>query len=344
VVEFRLGDGLLLRRPHPCGGREWLVDRLGADIGLRCGTCGHHVMIERRPLERRLAGFVTRGDEAMSRAVAPPGARQFGGGAGSVSASASRQGQRQIAQPGDEHRPIPGEPEPGGMTVLRNRPFLLLWLAQLSTQVGGNMVIFGLTIIITSAYHSSSAISALLLSFLVPAILFSAMAGVFVDRIDKRHLLIVTNILRGLAFVGIFVGGNNLLTLYLLMLFVSTVTTFFGPAEASMIPFLVPRSQLLAANGLFTLTMNVAFALGFALLGPVVAALASAQLLILIVAALYFIAAVFCWTLPPSPPVGSGKSSRRTSGSSDSIRAKVAGAVCAMRPSAPTYRRRDSIS
>ena len=88
--------------------------------------------------------------------------------------------------------------------------------------------------------------------------------------------------------------------LYLLMVFVSTVTTFFGPAEASMIPFLVPKKQLLAANGLFTLTMNVAFALGFALLGPFLVALASAQLLILIVAALYFVAAAFCWTLPSS--------------------------------------------
>jgi len=192
-----------------------------------------------------------------------------------------------------------------GMAVLRNRPFLLLWLALLSTQVGGNMVIYGLTIIITVAYHSSSAVSALLLSFLVPAILFSAMAGVFVDRVDKRHLLIVTNILRGLAFLAIFFSGNNLLLLYLLMLLVSTITTFFGPAEASMIPFLVPRGQLLAANGLFTLTMNVAFALGFALLGPFLVALASAQVLILTVATLYFVAAVFCWTLPPSPPVGS---------------------------------------
>ncbi len=209
---------------------------------------------------------------------------------------------RRIRSPRREasKRPAEAPDEFGGMAVLRNRPFLLLWLAQLSTQVGGNMVIYGLTVIITVAYHSSSAVSALLLSFLVPAILFSAMAGVFVDRVDKRHMLIVTNILRGLAFVAIFLGGNNLLTLYLLMLFVSTVTTFFGPAEASMIPFLVPKKQLLAANGLFTLTMNVAFALGFAILGPFLVALSSAQLLILIVAALYFVAAAFCWTLPSS--------------------------------------------
>jgi MFS family permease len=185
------------------------------------------------------------------------------------------------------------------LAVLQNRPFLLLWLAQLSTQVGGNMVIYGLTIIITASYASSSAVSALLLSFLLPAIIFSAVAGVFVDRVDKRQLLVVTNVMRGLAFMAIVFVGNNLLMLYLLMVFVSTVTTFFGPAEASMIPSLVPKKQLLAANGLFTLTMNIAFALGFALFGPFVVAIANAELLIVIVAALYFVAAVFCFTLPP---------------------------------------------
>ena len=71
VVEFRLGDIVDLRRAHPCGGREWLVDRLGADIGLRCRKCGRHVLIERRALERRLTGFVERGDLAMSLAVSP---------------------------------------------------------------------------------------------------------------------------------------------------------------------------------------------------------------------------------------------------------------------------------
>jgi MFS family permease len=197
------------------------------------------------------------------------------------------------------------EQESGGMAVLRNRPFLLLWLAQLSTQVGGMMVIYGLTIVITTAYASNTAVGVLLLSFLVPAIVFSAIAGVFVDRVDKRHMLVVTNVLRGLAFLAIVLVGNNLAMLYLLMIFVSTVTTFFGPAEASMIPTLVPRSQLLSANALFTLTMNVAFALGFALVGPLVVALASAEALILIVAALYFVAAVFCWTLPSSPQAGS---------------------------------------
>jgi hypothetical protein len=69
VLKLLLGDVVRLRRTHPCGGDTWLVDRLGADIGLRCQTCGRHVLLERRTLERRLAGFVTRGDPALTAAV-----------------------------------------------------------------------------------------------------------------------------------------------------------------------------------------------------------------------------------------------------------------------------------
>ena len=71
ALELLLGDVLRLRRPHPCGGSEWLVDRLGADIGLRCVTCNRHVLVERRTIERRLTGFVSRGDPSISAAVGP---------------------------------------------------------------------------------------------------------------------------------------------------------------------------------------------------------------------------------------------------------------------------------
>ncbi len=71
VLELFLGDVVRLRRAHPCGSSTWLVDRLGADIGLRCQGCGRHAMLERRVLEQRLAGFVSRGDAAMSAAVSP---------------------------------------------------------------------------------------------------------------------------------------------------------------------------------------------------------------------------------------------------------------------------------
>lgn len=74
VLELRIGDVLRLRRAHPCGAAEWRVDRLGADIGLRCLGCGRHVLLERRLVERRLAAFVSRGDAAdAADAVGPDG-------------------------------------------------------------------------------------------------------------------------------------------------------------------------------------------------------------------------------------------------------------------------------
>jgi hypothetical protein len=66
-----LGDVVRLRRRHPCGEDTWRIDRLGADIGLRCLGCGRHVLLERAALERRLVAFVSRGDPAMSAAVEP---------------------------------------------------------------------------------------------------------------------------------------------------------------------------------------------------------------------------------------------------------------------------------
>ena len=59
----------------------------------------------------------------------------------------------------------------------------------------------------------NSAVSLLLLTFLVPAVVFSAVAGVFVDRIDRRLVLIVTNILRAVAFVALFLVGDHFLYL-----------------------------------------------------------------------------------------------------------------------------------
>ena len=71
VVELLLGDVVRLRRAHPCGSSDWQIDRLGADIGLRCRACGRHVLLERRRLEQRLVAFVERGDAALTAAMDP---------------------------------------------------------------------------------------------------------------------------------------------------------------------------------------------------------------------------------------------------------------------------------
>jgi hypothetical protein len=55
-----VGDVVRLKKPHPCGGLDWSVVRLGADIGVKCQTCGRRVLLPRRDLERRMRLFVAR--------------------------------------------------------------------------------------------------------------------------------------------------------------------------------------------------------------------------------------------------------------------------------------------
>ncbi|MBI4304828.1 MAG: DUF951 domain-containing protein [Chloroflexi bacterium] len=58
LTPFQPGDRITLKKPHPCGGREWDVYRIGADIGLHCLTCGRRFMLPRREVERRMKARV----------------------------------------------------------------------------------------------------------------------------------------------------------------------------------------------------------------------------------------------------------------------------------------------
>ncbi len=62
-LDLYLDDIVRLRKPHPCGSTDWVVVRLGADIGLRCLGCSRRVLLPRRTLEKRLKTFVSRGPE-----------------------------------------------------------------------------------------------------------------------------------------------------------------------------------------------------------------------------------------------------------------------------------------
>jgi len=63
VMEIRLADVVRLRKVHPCGGDEWAVVRLGADIGIVCQTCKRRVLLARSVFEKRVKTFVSRGPE-----------------------------------------------------------------------------------------------------------------------------------------------------------------------------------------------------------------------------------------------------------------------------------------
>ena len=164
------------------------------------------------------------------------------------------------------------------------------------------MVLYGLTVIVVSSTRSNTAVSLLILTFLVPAVLFSAVAGVYVDRIDRRLILVATNVLRGVALIALYLAGTNFAVILLLNVFVSTVTVFFAPAEAAMIPALVgPQSAARGERHLHAHPQRRVRArvcpsrsTGGQPGQPRGGDPGGCRL--------YFLAAVFCFTLPASPP------------------------------------------
>jgi len=205
---------------------------------------------------------------------------------------------------------IPDFQQPPDVGVLRNGAFLRLWIAQVLTQIGGNVVLYGLTVLVAERSGSTAALSALFLSFLVPAVLLSPIAGVWVDRLDTRLVLIVANLSRAGAFALMLGSVDQLGAVFALNILASVMTTLFAPAELAMIPRLVRTEQLTAANGLFTFTLNAAFALGFALLGPAIVRIAGPEAAIVFVAALFLLAGLLCVGLPAAPRIAQAEGLR----------------------------------
>jgi MFS family permease len=187
--------------------------------------------------------------------------------------------------------------------VWRNRNFLLLWLAQAISQTAQNAIWYGIVVLVESRTRSSTQLSVAVLTLIVPSVIFGVLAGVYVDRWDKRMVLISTNLLRGLvALAYAFFGGNEALPMVLLLVvnFVfSTIGQFFAPAEAAMIPAIVPRRRLLQANGLFHLTFTASQLLGLVVLGPLLAKVVGLTWLFGGMALLIVACAALAWPLPP---------------------------------------------
>jgi MFS family permease len=186
--------------------------------------------------------------------------------------------------------------------LLRNRAFLAVWAAQILSQTAANAVTSALIILVAELTHSNTSSSFLILLAIIPAVLFGIGAGVLVDRTDRRFVLVVTNALRGVAVTPLLVAGTSLTAAYLVNFLVAAVTIFFVPAESATIPGIVRKRDLLVANSLFTFTFNGSFLLGFIILAPVAVSLYGFELLWIVIALMFGIAALLCATLPPSPP------------------------------------------
>jgi len=164
---------------------------------------------------------------------------------------------------------------PSFQRVLKNRNFLLLWLAQLISLTSLNAANFGLIVLVNDITHSVLMAGLAIITFTLPAVPFTAIGGVIVDRLNKRLILWVSNLLRTvtmlLMFASLLIDHSNLAPLFVLALITSVVGQFFTPAEGASIPLLVGERELMPALSLFNITLIFSQAIGFLVLGRVVA-------------------------------------------------------------------------
>jgi MFS family permease len=177
----------------------------------------------------------------------------------------------------------------GFLPVLKNPNFLALWGGQVFSQLADKVYLVLMIALINTQFQASNQsisgwVSALMMAFTIPAVLFGSVAGVFVDRWSKKAVLVATNIWRGILVLSIpFLmwlthGWKPIGVLpvgFLIILgvtfLVSTLTQFFAPAEQAAIPLMVEEQDLLSANSLYTTTMMASVIVGFAVGEPLLA-------------------------------------------------------------------------
>jgi MFS family permease len=210
------------------------------------------------------------------------------------------------------HVDLPGDASTtdlsGAGSVFRNRNFVWLWSAQALSQLASNMVLAALMVTVyESSGKSNTANAFLILTFLVPAVLFSTLGGVFVERGDAKLIMLVTNVVRAVGtilfvFVAPDVASANVPLVYAINFVIATATAVFAPAELTSIPRIVDRRHLMAANSIFILTINATFAIGFGVLGPLVLNLVGSVAVYIIVALMFSAAALAILPLPSVKP------------------------------------------
>ncbi len=197
--------------------------------------------------------------------------------------------------------------------VLGNGAFLRLWLVQAITQVAQNMINFSLLLRVRSVVEAhdvaqaNTAISLVILSFSLPAVLFGPVAGVVADRVNKRILMAVLNVARAVAVLLFLLirpewHPETILAAYYIVTFLFGIAgQFFAPVLGATIPIVTPRNQLVSANALFNLTFTAAQLIGFAAAGPILAKLLGIDLLFAVTVVIYLACAAVVMTIPATP-------------------------------------------
>jgi dTMP kinase len=165
---------------------------------------------------------------------------------------------------------------PGGFRgALSHTAFRNIWFAQLAAQLADKFLLFSLIILAYRISGGSTSVAVTLLAYTVPAVLFAPPAGVIADRVDRKLIMFWCNIGRAaivaLIPIAALIPGiqSDFIHLLVITLIFSAVGQLFGPAEAAVIPTILPREALITANSMSLLTMVLTLVVG-GVLAPVV--------------------------------------------------------------------------
>jgi MFS family permease len=156
--------------------------------------------------------------------------------------------------------------------VLRLPNYRRLWLGQLVSEAGDGLTNLALLLLVNSITGSTAAIAAMAICLAIPPLTIGLFAGAYVDRADRRRIMLASDLLRAIVVLGfVLVGSADRLWLLFLFAFVqSSIGTFFAPARGAVIPKVVPREGLLAANSVAQATRVIAGIVGAGLAGLII--------------------------------------------------------------------------
>jgi MFS family permease len=156
-------------------------------------------------------------------------------------------------------------PRPSAFAVFRKRDFTLLWLAQFVSTAGSALTDLAAGILVYQLTGSALAVGLTLMATAIPSLIVGLIAGVFVDRYDRKRIMLWSNILQA-VLVGLipFVISINVLGIYVVILLNAAVKQFFDPANESLVPDIASDEELAAANSLLQIASFGSNAIGFA--------------------------------------------------------------------------------
>jgi MFS family permease len=158
------------------------------------------------------------------------------------------------------------------LATLRHRDFGLLWLAGLVSVIGNFALIVALPLHVYRLTGSTLATAGSLAAGTLPRVLAGSVAGVFVDRWDRKRTMVVADLARAAVLLPLLVAPDRIGLIYAIAAVQGTIGLFFGPAENALLPRLVGEDRLVAANALNSLNDNLGM-----LIGPAFGALVYAE-------------------------------------------------------------------